>query len=196
MKKGADKVDYPPYVSIVSIQDPALADVPAIERFQELQQGERVVKDYHIRIRKPKFPWLVFLVGLVLYILPGVLVILWHFLGRRRGHTFLYLTTKRVIIVELSEASFGRDQTVLNYNIEHVSGFTLFAQRGIRKFLAFITLREKRTFFISIVTRSVASFALGARSTRGSEFEPGRDAVALCSELDGTLLAIRSGTVS
>jgi len=210
---------YTPYVHIEGIRNPKLADVPALDRFQELADSERVVRSYDIRVRRPKVPWLAWtigvlltlllLVGLVggaasgmgglgfaelLMVLAILLGIFWYiFIRPRRGHTYLFLTDRRVVIVELEEGFSGRSQTVLNYNIKDIAGFQVFAQRGIRRLLNIVKIREKRTFYIALITGSRASFALGALASRNSEYDPGRDAVTLCAELDSTLLAIKAG---
>jgi hypothetical protein len=56
-----------------------------------------------------------------------------------------------------------------------------------------ILLKEKRTFYLCIVTRTTDSLRLGAVTSRGSRFDPGRDAVSLCGELDSQVLALKRG---
>lgn len=211
---------FPPYVHIEGIRDAKLPGVPALEQFQELADSERVIRKYAIRVRRPKFPWIAWTsaVILVLFLLVGavsgavlqmldvgiaelgvVMVVVlpgfvWYlFLRPRRGHTYLYLTDRRIVIVELEEGVTGRSQTVLNYNIKDIAGFQVYAQRGIWRLLNLVKIREKRTFYIGLLTGSRASFALGAITSQNSQYDPGRDAVTLCAELDSTLLAIKAG---
>ncbi len=113
------------------------------------------------------------------------------FILRRRGHTFLYLTNRRLIVLELSQSLLTKEQTLLNFNIGDISGFQLLAQRGLRKLLGILLLREKRAFYLSIATRTSCNVEIGAMSSRGSKFQPGGDAVALCGELDAQVLALR-----
>lgn len=134
-----------------------------------------------------------FILGLFVPVpILGLLVTLpIHFL-RSRGHTFLYVTGKRLIIVELLDGPLGRSQAVLNFGLETIAGFEVLAQHGLHKFLQMVTVKEKRTFYISIKTRTFATFALGSENAMNSEFDPGQDAVALCSELDSLVLSIKS----
>ena len=103
---------------------------------------------------------------------------------RQRGHTFLYLTNRRLVVLELSEGIWNRSQTILNFNMRDICGFQLLAQRGLRKLLGILLLHEKRTFYLSIAMRTNCNVSIGAVSTRRSRFEPGGDAVTLCGELD------------
>lgn len=185
---------YPPYVELPSIRDPKLAQVPDLIQFQTLRRGEQQLKAYRIRVLRPKFPWIYLLICLLFWpLLVTVPFVILYYVLRSRGHTFLYLTTQRLVIVELSQGTFGREQTVLNYSLASVSGFNLFAQRGIKRFLDFIKYKEKRTFYISIITNTQAGFALGSENTMNSLYDPGTDAVTLCSELDSLVLAIKAG---
>ena len=210
---------FPPYVHIEGIRNPNLAGVPALEQFQELAESERLVRSYAIRVRRPKVPWValtiiaIFVLAVVASVVGGalgnigvaelgILLVVLLILGgssaavllrRRRGHTYLYLTDRRIVIVELEEGFSGRNQTVLNYNIKDIAGFQVYTQRGIWRLLNLLKLREKRTFYIGLLTGSRASFALGAINSQNSQYDPGRDAVTLCAELDSTLLAIKAG---
>ena len=115
---------------------------------------------------------------------------------RPRGHTLLYVTNRRVIVVELLEGTRDVSQAVLSFKLSNISGFTLFlAQHGLKKLLSLILLSENElsTF---IVTKNFARFRLAALSSRRSLFQPGTDAVSLCTELDSLVLAIQSGQVS
>lgn len=268
----------PPYLAVASITDPNLRAVPPLDSFQALEPGEQAVKSYQIRFRRPKFPWLLLLLVLIIAapvltfltefyeweagreiyrresyeaemhfdrqreiaaekdtvlrsttdpprddaapppapvfeepVIPPrpeppvwwVVLIAWEVVGvalvaagffvlRKRGHTFLYVTNRRLIVLELSQGLLARDQAILNFNIRDISGFQLLAQRGLRKLLGLLLLREKRTFYLSIATRTSCNVAIGAVSTRGSRFEPGIDSVALCGALDAQVLALRS----
>jgi hypothetical protein len=133
---------------------------------------------------------------LVLHLAAPILLATAIHLGRKRGHTYLYLTNHRAIVLEVSRGLLGRDQTVLNYSLRNVAGFTMHAQRGLKKFLNLILLREKRTFYLSIITRTSDSFHIGAVNARRSQFDPGPDAVSLCSELDSHVLALKSPTAT
>ena len=190
-----DPARYPPYVAIPGITQRTLADVPNVGLFTVPAPGEKVIKSYRIRVRRPKFPWVAFAISIplsfMLFAVPTLLVVLGFFLFRKRGHTFLYVTTQRVVVVELTQGLFGKGQTVLSYTIDNIAGFTLHAQRGLKKFLSLILLKEKRTFYISIINKSWATFQTGAINTRGSMFDPGQDAVTLCAELDATVLALK-----
>jgi hypothetical protein len=255
----------PAYLPVSGITDPKLRSIPSLDSFQVLEGGEQSVKSYQMRLRRPKYPWLLLLLVLVIaapllmfcslyYLwereryeeayqaeqrykmeirrsdereaadasgLPPqpepierteyhdvrddwwILLIVWELAAigvvtagflilRKRGHTFLYLTNRRLIVLELTQSLVGKEQVVLNFNLHDISGFQLLAQRGLRKLLGILLLREKRTFYLSIATRTSCTVELGAVSTRGSAFEPGCDAVALCGELDAQVLALRA----
>lgn len=185
---------YPPYVEVPCIRDPTLAKVPELTQFQELSKGEKLIKSYRIRVRRPKL-WSALAISLlfwfVLPVIPTLIVLGLHFV-KRRGHTFLYLTTRRLIIVELEESAFGRSQTIMNYSISVISGFNLFTQRGVKMLLNLILLKEKRTFYISITTRTATAFVLGSENSMNSDYDPGQDAVSVCAELDALVLAIKA----
>ena len=183
----------PPYVVIEDIEKPDISSIPDLALFQQLADGETVERSYDIRVRKPKFPWLIFWLTVVSVVIPLVLWI-WYSVWPKRGHTFLYITDRRIVIVELEQGFTGRGQTVLNYNNEDVAGFQVYTQHGVSRLLNMIKLKETRTFYISLLTGSSATFTLGALSARRSAYDPGPDAVALCAELDSTLLAIKAGT--
>jgi hypothetical protein len=265
--------DYFPLLKVRAIRKPRWKVIPALQEFQEIHAEEKLIRSYHIRVERPKFPWVLFLTLPVLFLLAGfgiwtaqqeaerakrrteekqrnfeehlrierhfeeelrrlrqgepagefrpsrpqaapperdstnpilvgavwlavpVLgVILFH-LGRSRGHTFLYLTSQRVIVLEVSRSLVKRSQTVLNYSLSNVAGFTLHAQRGLKKLLNLILLKEKRAFYLSIITRTSDTLQIGAVNTRGGRFDPGRDAVTLCGELDSMVLAIKAGKI-
>lgn len=191
---GATATDViPPYVGIEGIEEPVLSSIPDLSLFQQLADGESVKRGYDIRVRKPKFPWLLFWVTLITVVMPLALWI-WYSVWPKRGHTFLYITDRRIVIVELEQGFTGRGQTVLNYNNEDVAGFQVYTQHGVWRLLDMIKLRERRTFYISLLTGSSAVFTLGALNARRSNYDPGPDAVTLCAELDSTLLAIKAGT--
>lgn len=181
------------YTAIEDIEDPGISSVPDLSLFQQLADGETVKRSYDIRVRKPKFPWLIFVVTFITVLAPIVIGV-WYAYWPKRGHTFLYLTDRRIVIVELEQSIAGRHQTILNYNNDDVAGFQVFTQSGVWRLLDMIKLKEKRTFYISLLTGSAAGFTLGALNTRRSSYEPGRDAVSLCAELDGALLAIKAGS--
>lgn len=131
------------------------------------------------------------LVGSVFVVLVGGIAL--FLLMRVRGHTFLYLTNQRVTILELEEGLFRKHQAVCNFSLDDISGFQLLAQRGLLKLLGLLLLKEKRTFYLAITTRTCANVEVGAvRWRRGGKYDPGRDAVALCSELDSKVLALRT----
>lgn len=181
----------PPYLQVPSITDPKLKEIPPLERFQVLNAGERLIKSYQIRVRRPKFPWAAALPSLIIF--PVFFAIVAGFLiFRRRGHTFLYLTNQRVIVLELEESLFRRDQSVCHFSIDDICGFQLHAQRGLKKLFGLILLKEKRTFYLAIVTRTCSSVEIGAVNSMRSEYDPGRDAVALCGELDAKVLALQT----
>src|ERR1700730_2973191 len=60
----------PPYLSVPGITDPELQTIPELASFQALNAGERLIKPYQIRVRQPKFPWLVMLLLLIVVPLP------------------------------------------------------------------------------------------------------------------------------
>jgi hypothetical protein len=255
----------PAYLPVAGITDPKLRSIPPLDAFQVLEGGEQPVKSYQMRLRRPKYPWFILLLGMV-FVAPPLMamemmresqrqrfeaenefervrveaeriraddnpdhpatdappprpnfeqaqerepdpwwvvlifceiaviavVTAFFFVFRKRGHTFLYLTNRRLIVLELAQSLVTREQVVLNFNLQDISGFQLLAQRGLRKLLGILLLREKRTFYLSIATRTSCTVELGAVSTRGSAFEPGCDAVALCGELDAQVLALRA----
>jgi hypothetical protein len=212
--------EVPPYLAIPTITDPNLAEIPAVEQFQSLQPGEQLVKSYQIRVRRPKFSLVATLaliipgmiaiafsflaaghdrdsettfwwIGILLFLLVAVAIGAF-FLFRMRGHTFLYLTNRRVIVLELSEGVFAREQSVCHFSLEDICGFQLFAQRGLKKLFGLLLLKEKRTFYLGITTRTCCNVQIGAVNIRKSEFDPGRDAVALCGELDAKVLALNA----
>ena len=150
----------------------------------------RYEEHYEYERREPDNPWIVLAIWVILA--AGATVAGFIFF-RQRGHTFLYLTNRRLIVLELSEGLWAKEQTVLNFNIRDISGFQLLAQRGLRKLLGVLLLRDKRTFYLSIATRTSCNVEIGAMSARRSRFEPGGDAVALCGELDAQVLALRGG---
>jgi hypothetical protein len=211
------RADVPPYIAIPEITDPKLEIIPALEQFQSLHPGEQLVKNYQIRVRRPKFPWLAVTIALIPAVLTFVfsfiaardreastvfmvmslvlltvigLIVVAFFLFRLRGHTFLYLTNQRVIVLELSEGIFSREQSVCHFSLDDICGFQLYAQRGLKKLFGLLLLKEKRTFYLGITTRTCCNVQIGAVNIRRSEFEPGRDAVALCGELDAKVLAM------
>ncbi|HEV3415721.1 MAG TPA: hypothetical protein VG056_02875, partial [Pirellulales bacterium] len=172
-----------------------------------------LIKSYQIRVRRPKFPWLAVTIALILAVLAivfsfsgeaspifaafgvGFLVIVAiiaavFFVFRLRGHTFLYLTNQRVIVLELTEGIFAREQAVCHFSLDDICGFQLYAQRGLKKLFGLLLLKEKRTFYLGITTRTCHNVEIGAVNIRRSEFDPGRDAVALCGELDAKVLAL------
>jgi hypothetical protein len=117
-----------------------------------------------------------------------------------RGHTFLYLTNQRVIVLELSQGTFAREQSVCHFSLEDICGFQLLAQRGLKKLFGLLLLKEMRTFYLGITTRTCMNVQIGAVNVRRSEFDPGRDAVALrrawCKVLaERTLAANRPGEI-
>jgi hypothetical protein len=207
---------YPPFVPIRDLTRRTLPETPNVGLFTVPAPGEKVVKSYRIRVRRPKFRWLVWLAMLaaaaffigptaaqipwpvtVLLVLAAwglvtlLLVVLWQL--RLRGHTLLYLTSQRVIVVDLGRNLFRRYQSVMSYELESVAGFTLHAQRGLKKLLHLILLKEKRTFYLKFVTPHYTSYEVGAINTRHSEFDPGMDAVALVAELDALVLNLKKG---
>jgi hypothetical protein len=259
--------DIPPYLRVPDITNPRLQEVPPLESFQGLDAGERVVKSYQIRVRKPKLPLLGLLFLALVVTLPAAALwqeftydqarsraydraekrklermkrveregqnrpyydyyyespydaqydeerpdagtFAWHavlifvvmlaggislnLVFAMRGHTFLYLTNQRLVVLELEQGVFGRRQAVCSFSVGDVAGFQLMAQRGLSKFLGLLTLSEKRTFYLSITTKTSNSFAIGAVTTRRSNYSPGRDAVALCGELDAQVLALKT----
>jgi hypothetical protein len=214
------RLDLPPYLAIPTITDPNHAEIPPLDRFQVLHSGEELVKNYQIRVRRPKFPWIVAIVGVVpaifffvlsffaaghdreaetifwvfglMFLLVGLVSIGAFFLFRLRGHTFLYLTNQRVIVLELSQGTFAREQSVCHFSLEDICGFQLLAQRGLKKLFGLLLLKEMRTFYLGITTRTCMNVQIGAVNVRRSEFDPGRDAVALCGELDAKVLALNA----
>jgi len=222
----------PLYLRIPSITDPELRTIPPLESFQALNPGERLVKSYQIRVRRPKIRWGVLLLPMILCVPAGIALsallvdsltskrrmhypgdgpvllgglvcstlavfvggIAVFLLARLRGHTFLYLTNQRVTLLELEEGLFRKHQAVCNFRLEDISGFQLLAQRGLKKLLGLLLLKEKRTFYLAITTRTCANVEIGAvRWRAGGKYDPGRDAVTLCSELDSKVLALRMG---
>ena len=217
-----------PLLQVRAVAKANWSTIPSLAEFQSVSHDEKLIKSYHIRVERPKFPWILLVVALVFFnlryalyspiiadtldrndlsqliswqldlpwivclTLPFVLVLFYHF-GRERGHTILYLTNQRVVVLELTRGFLRKRQTVLNYSLGNVSGFTLYAQRGLKWFLNFILLKEKRAFYLCIVTRTTDSLRLGAVTSRGSRFDPGRDAVSLCGELDSQVLALKRG---
>ncbi len=211
--------DVPPYLAVPSITDPNLAQIPSIESFQALHPGEQLIKSYQIRVRRPKLSLLALLFFIVpamvaiafsfvaerdreasaIFWWIGIVFILFvvatvgvFYLFRMRGHTFLYLTNQRVIALELSEGLFAREQSVCNFALANICGFQLYAQRGLKKLFGLLLLSERRTFYLGITTRSCFNVRIGAVNIRQSEFDPGRDAVALCGELDAKVLALNA----
>jgi hypothetical protein len=209
--------DLPPYLAIPTITDPNLTEIPPLEQFQALHSGEELVKNYQIRIRRPKPPWLAVLLAAIpailflslsfvadrdasivlvtigmIFLVIVALVIGGFFLFRVRGHTFLYLTNQRLIVLGLSEGTFTREQSVCHFTLSDICGFQVYAQRGLKKLFGLLLLREKRTFYLGIATRSCMNVEIGAVNFRRSEYEPGRDAVALCGELDAKVLALNA----
>jgi hypothetical protein len=252
----------PLYLPVTSITDPKLRTIPPLASFQSLEPGEQALKSYQIRVRRPKFPWLLVLfvllfgtpllmaisaaclyqsemaayyranieiesrlevqpprdgevqppvqevrepdvpqrpeppnpwvLGILCAMIVAILSTAAFFVFRQRGHTFLYVTNRRLIVLELNQGLLKREQAVLNFNIRDISGFQLLAQRGLRKLFGVLLLREKRTFYLSIATRSSCQVQIGAVSTQGSRFEPGIDSVALCGQLDAQVLALRT----
>jgi hypothetical protein len=210
----------PPYLAIPTITDPKLAEIPPVDRFQVLHPGEALVKSYQIRVRRPKFPWILMIIGIVPAVFFIVLSLLaaghdraaesffWvlgltflsialvsvggFFLFRLRGHTFLYLTNQRIIVLELSQGTFAREQFVCHFSLDDICGFQLLAQRGLKKLFGLLLLKEKRTFYLGITTRTCMNVQIGAVNVRRSAFDPGRDAVALCGELDAKVLALNA----
>ena len=63
---------------------------------------------------------------------------------------------------------------------------------GLKKLFGLLLLKEKRTFYLGITTRTCMNVQIGAVNVRRSEFDPGRDAVALCGELDAKVLALNA----
>ena len=190
----AGNYEYPPYLDVEGLRDPKLDSIPELASFQKTLPGEIVVGQYRTRVMKPTGLWRQILICVIIY--PLILLIPFvvaAFYSRRRGHTYLYLTNRRLVVLELDKGVFGRSQTVLNYGVESISGFTLIAQHGIKKFLGLFTTREKKTFYIKVTTNTFDSFELGSSGVVNSLFSPGRDAVNLCSELDSLLLAVKSG---
>ena len=58
--------------------------------------------------------------------------------------------------------------------------------------MVLLLLKELRTFYLGITTRTCMNVQIGAVTVRRSEFDPGRDAVALCGELDAKVLALNA----
>ncbi len=213
------RLDLPPYLAIPTITDPSHAEIPPFETFQVFHAGEQLLKSYQIRIRRPKFPWIPAVLTIVpaviffafaiiaerdreastafsilgtIFLFSGVAIVAGFFLFRLRGHTFLYLTNQRVIVLELTQGVFSREQAVCHFSLDDICGFQLMAQRGLKKLFGLLLLKELRTFYLGITTRTCMNVQIGAVTVRGSRFDPGRDAVALCGELDAKVLALNA----
>jgi hypothetical protein len=213
------RLDLPPYLAIPAITDPQHAEIPPFETFQVLHSGETLVKSYQIRVRRPKLAWLPAVLTVVpaviffafaiiaerdreastafsilgtIFLLIGIVIVAGFFLFRLRGHTFLYLTNQRVIVLELTQGTFSREQAVCHFSLDDICGFQLMAQRGLKKLFGLLLLKELRTFYLGITTRTCMNVQIGAVTVRRSEFDPGRDAVALCGELDAKVLALNA----
>lgn len=187
---------FEPYLKVDGIRDPKNSQIPNLESVVQLMAGESEISSYRIRILNPKFPWKVFLLLPALPLIPLILlVIIGRLIGhffRRRGHAYLYLTNHRVVVLELDEGKFGKSQTVLNYEVDSITGFGVYAQQGVKRFLNLFTILEKKAFFLAIKTNTSDSFSIGSNTQINGNFYPGADAVNLCSELDTKLLAIKS----
>jgi hypothetical protein len=212
---------YPPFVALPGLTRRELAETPNVGYFTVPAPSEKVIKSYRVRVRRPKFPWValvswtVLVLGLggavlaaavfqaestLLSILGamGLFVVAIFpvpaafFLFRQRGHSLLYLTNQRVMVVDLGQGLLRRYQSVMSYDLRHVAGFTLHAQRGLKKLLYLILLKEKRTFYLRFITPHHTFYEIGAVNTWRSQFEPGLDAVALCAELDALVLSLKS----
>ena len=104
------------------------------KRFRSCIPAKTLVKSYQIRVRRPKFPWLPrradsrsggdlfraspsspragarsvhgdFRSSGLIFLLVGMVIVAGFFLFRLRGHTFLYLTNQRVIVLELTQGT-------------------------------------------------------------------------------------------
>ena len=49
----APAASYRPYVEVTGIENPELATIPELHRFQQLAGGERVIRQYDMRVRRP-----------------------------------------------------------------------------------------------------------------------------------------------
>jgi hypothetical protein len=190
MTETSVALQYPPFLPVAGQRSTRPGETPDVFLYVEPLVGEEVVARYHLRHTRLKFPWGQFLVGLMLWLLPGLAVVAAH-LSRPRGHTFLYVTTRRVVVVEVLSGPFHKRQAVISFALEDISGFVLHTQHGIRRLFGILKLEEKHTMYLEIVTRTHANFRLGAIRSRMSRFAPGLDATAMCAELDRHVLATK-----
>ena len=143
---------------------------------------------------RPAFPNALYWYTLALHLAAPILLATAIHLERKRPYVFVFDQPSGDRSRDLP--GLGRDQTVLNYSLRNVAGFTMHAQRGLKKFLNLILMRESPRFISPSSRAPSDSFHIGAVNTRHSQFDPGPDAVSLCSELDSHVLALKSPTAT
>ena len=164
-----------------------------VSSFIRLSPDETFERDYYIAHTSLKrFPARVItliLLGLVLYIVPGIILLLYFAFKRLKiSHGYAAITNERVIYYEFNEHPEENYQSVKTLHLRDITAAEFLIRRTV------ITRSFNMTFFTE-----KAGLAVGAKGFIGlftmfgktTVLEPGPDALQFMQEMTGTLAARR-----
>lgn len=167
--------------------------------FFDLMAGERVVATYYARKRVPKFRVLVFLVLLLMYIIPGILYVLWYF-GAKREHGLIAITNRRLLWLEYGKGWGERCQRQISLNLHMIAAVELYTQHGISRLLGLL-ISEKKAFLLKVLGRYPITWTVGGLAkisalTGGSTstYEPADNSLELVQNIGSMILELQRKT--
>jgi hypothetical protein len=160
----------------------------------DMMQGEKVAATYYARKRIPKFRVLIFVVLLLLYIIPGLIYLLW-FWGASREHGFVAITNRRLLWLEFGKGWGSRRQHQVSLDLHMIAAVQLYTQHGIKKLFGAILLSETKAFMLKIMGRYPIAMTIGglakvnAFSGGGnSGYEPADNSLQMVQDLGSLIL--------